>query len=162
MISAEALVALGAIDRGARYNTIHTTARELMGLGLACEDWGRLGITEAGRIFLRRGKFNIAIDDDNISDLSAHNTSVQIKRDPMAAPHRVHDEPLELLPEAEPTPLPVAETRMQEMLRAAGVASGKTGVWVDAKWLEEFARALDESHGEGNAQREPSASNTAL
>ncbi|RPH73902.1 hypothetical protein EHM76_04645 [bacterium] len=53
---------------------------------------------------------------------------------------------IEVAPEAPPTPtpLPIAENRMQEMLRAAGVASGKTGVWVEAAWLSEFVRALDE------------------
>jgi hypothetical protein len=29
------------------------------------------------------------------------------------------------------------------MLRAAGVASGITGVWVEDRWVEEFIRALD-------------------
>jgi hypothetical protein len=28
-------------------------------------------------------------------------------------------------------------------LRAAGVASGKTGVWVDEQWVMEFITALD-------------------
>ena len=154
MISAEALAALGGIEHGARYNTMHTTARELMAAGLACDDWGHLGLTEAGRIYLRRGRFNIRIDGDSyISDMSITRTVI----DPMAAPHRAvrpparADDPeaepslhVELPPEAPPAPLPIAESRMQEMLRAAGVASGKTGVWPDEKWVEEFVRALDD------------------
>jgi hypothetical protein len=52
-------------------------------------------------------------------------------------------EPLVMLPEPPPQPLPIAESRRYEMLRAAGVASGKTGMWVDERWVEEFIRALD-------------------
>ena len=33
--------------------------------------------------------------------------------------------------------------RMQEMLRAAGVASGMTGIWPEERWVEEFVKALD-------------------
>jgi len=157
MISAEALAALGGLERGARYNLAHRVSRELINSGLAQPDWGHLGLTEAGRIYLRRGRFNIAITgDDNVADMSV-SLSSRREIDPMAAPHRAHtrvdaaaDEPeaepvihVELLPEAPPAPLPIAETRKQEMMRAAGVASGKTGVWVDEKWVEEFVRALD-------------------
>ena len=156
MISAEALAALGGLERGARYNLAHRVSRELINSGLAQPDWGHLGLTEAGRIYLRRGKFNIAISsDDNVSDMSMHVSRRGV--DPMASPQHVHAQPraddpqeepslhVELLPEApaEPEPLPVATDRLQLMLRAAGVASGKTGVWVEDKWVEAFVRALD-------------------
>jgi hypothetical protein len=152
MISPEALAALSSIEHGAHYNTLHSTARELMGAGYACDDWGYLRLTEHGRRYLRRGVFNFTISgDENVSDLAIHR-SVAI--DPMAAPHLAHSASapvaIELLPEAPAEPLPVAETRMQEMLRAAGVASGVTGVWVDARWLEEFARALDDPGAAGS------------
>ena len=170
MISAEALAALSGLEHGAHYNTTHSIARELMGAGLACDDWGHLGMTEAGRSYLRRGKFHIAISsDEHVHDMSVHMTQIPdaaIDRapnkfwrnhvterangavtDPMAAPHRVSPpitaEPLVLLPEPPAAPLPIAETRKQEMLRAAGVASGITGVWVEDRWVEEFVRALD-------------------
>lgn len=146
MISPEALAALSSIEHGAQFNTLHSTARELMDLGYAADDWGKLGITEAGRMYLRRGKFSFSIiSDENVCDLAIHRNA---PIDPMAAPHLAHSASapiaLELIKEAPIEPLPVAESRMQEILRAAGVASGITGVWVDARWLEEFARALDD------------------
>jgi hypothetical protein len=149
MISAEALAALSGIEHGARYNTVHSIARELMAAGYASDDWGNLGITEAGRCYLRRGQFKIAISgDEHVSDISVQRVvrrDVDDDIDPMSAPHRVNKPaaPLELVPEAPPEPLPIAQTRMQEMLRAAGVASGITGVWVEDRWVEEFIRALD-------------------
>ena len=54
MVSAEALAALAALEQGATFNTTHTIARELMALSLAFEDFGRLQITEQGRVYLRR------------------------------------------------------------------------------------------------------------
>jgi hypothetical protein len=149
MISPEALAALSSIEHGAQFNTLHSTARELMDLGFACDDWGKLGLTEAGRVYLRRGKFSFSIiSDENVCDLTVHRSVPHgVVVDPMAAPHLAHSASapvaIDLLAELPAGPLPVAETRMQEMLRAAGVASGITGVWVDAEWLEEFARALE-------------------
>ena len=167
MISAEALAALGAIEHGARYNIMHTTARELMAAGYASDDWGHLGITEAGRTFLRRGQFRIAItSDDQVCEMSVQQTSIDrtpskfwTKRaiDPMASPQHVmrngdvvdgdddvaSTRPLELVPEAPPEPLPIAESRRQEMMRAAGVASGVTGIWPEEKWVIAFIEALD-------------------
>jgi len=162
LISAEALVALSGLEHGARYNALHSTARELMAAGLACDNFGALDLTEAGRIYLRRGKYNIAItSDEHVHDMSVHMMQIPdaaIDRapnkfwrnhvtgpDPMTAPHLVNKqvEQLVLAPEAPAEPLPIAETRKQEMLRAAGVASGITGVWVEDRWVEEFVRALD-------------------
>jgi hypothetical protein len=168
-VSAEALAALAALEHGARYNTLHSTARELMEAGFACEDWGYLGLTEAGRVFLRRGVRNIPIsdDDDHVYDMSVHMMqvpAVPIDRTPSKfwknnTPHHVgrgeYDgsikldpaepakRPLEIIEEQPAEPLPVAETRKQEMMRAAGVASGVTGIWVEDRWVEEFIRALD-------------------
>lgn len=169
MISAQAVEALDRLEHGARFNTLHTVARELIDAGLAQEDWGALALTEAGRIYLRRGAaVHIPINcDDHISDLSVHQMRIPkgpIDRrpvsfwknratDPMASPqHVLRDEadedvgstkPLKLIEEAPVQPLPVAETRKQEMLRAAGVASGKTGVWVEEAWVLAFVEALD-------------------
>jgi hypothetical protein len=176
MISAEALAALSGIENGAHYNALHTTARELIAAGYACDNWGQLDLTEAGRIYLRRGQFRIAItSDEQVCDLSVHmmdvpkvpidrrpskfwknHAAVDLEQphrsrgdydtiDPMTAPHRARKaaEPLELVPEAPPEPLPVAESQLQKMMRAAGVASGKTGVWVKDEWVEEFIRALE-------------------
>ena len=142
VVSAEALAALGALEHGARFNVMHTVARELMGAGLACEEWGHLGITENGRRYLRKGRFTVAVtNDDNVSDI--YNIDIS-NIDRMAAPHLINKkaEPL-ILEEAPSPPLPIAETRLQEMQRAAGVASGATNEWPSAKWIEEFIRALD-------------------
>jgi hypothetical protein len=171
MISVQAWMALRGLDDGARYNTTHTTARELIEAGLASDDWGHLSLTESGRSYLRRGKFvtrSVNCEDEYVSDMSVH--AMQIPRieidrmpkpfwrnhavDPMMSPQHVQaaqqqslqaalPQQQQLLPEPPPEPLPIAETRRQEMLRAAGVASGKTGVWVEYKWVEEFIRALD-------------------
>jgi hypothetical protein len=171
MISAEALAALSGLEHGARYNTMHSIARELIEAGYACEDWGNLSMTEAGRIYLRKGKFNIRITgDDHVSDMSVHHMQIPdrpIDRRPskfwknhaaqdLQQPHHSRGDwdpqldttsaarkPIELVEEAPAEPLPIAETRRQEMMRAAGVASGITGVWVEDRWVEEFIRALD-------------------
>lgn len=160
MISAQAVEALDRLEHGARFNTMHTTARELIDAGLAQEDWGALALTEAGRIYLRRGVIGIHINNEQVSDMGGH--SIPIRRiDPMMSPQHVQRErrvhvlrneadedvgsakPLKLIEEAPVQPLPVAETRKQEMLRAAGVASGKTGVWVEEAWVLAFVEALD-------------------
>jgi hypothetical protein len=190
MISAEALAALSGIENGAHYNALHTTARELIAAGYACDNWGQLDLTEAGRIYLRRGKFNIRITgDDHVSDMMSV-THMQIPDAPidrrpskfwknhavrdLAQPHRSRGDydpqpdtsgaarkPIELVQEAPAEPLPAATDRMQEMLRAAGVASGITGVWPDEKWVLEFMKALDGVFSEARTEVEntPSASN---
>jgi len=76
MISAEALAALSGLEHGARYNTMHSIARELIEAGYACEDWGNLSMTEAGRIYLRKGKFNIRITgDDHVTCVRSYGKS---------------------------------------------------------------------------------------
>jgi hypothetical protein len=156
IVSAEALAALEAIEHGAQYNVVHTTARELIEAGYACDEWGKLGLTEHGRCYLRRGTrrhIQISDDDDHVYDMSVHMMQVPkvpIDRKPSVfwkncalddtAPAAA---PLELIEEAPTAPLPAAETRRQEMLRAAGVASGVTGIWPEQIWVEEFVKALD-------------------
>ena len=175
MISDQATEALALLESGARFNTMHTVARELIEAGYASNDWGYLGLTEAGRIYLRRGARRIHINsDDQSCDLSVYQMQVPkaaIDRtplaywknrcvvdrsgavvddnDPMASPQHINRglqtklADLELPPEAPAEPLPIADSRRQEMLRAAGVASGVTGIWVEDRWVEEFIRALD-------------------
>lgn len=171
MLSAEALTALRNLEEGARFNTLHSTARELLDAGLAYDDWGHLTISEGGRRLLRSGARRIEINsDEQACDMTrVHMMQIpkdaQINRaptnwwhnraviDPMASPQHVLREPITNDMAAQPMPdrdddppaepLPIAESRKQEMLRAAGVASGKTGVWVEDRWVEEFIRALD-------------------
>ena len=40
----------------------------------------------------------------------------------------------------------VISDELQRALRAAGVASGVTGVWVDEKWVKAFVDAMLEEH----------------
>jgi hypothetical protein len=54
-LSELAAIALQGLDEGAVLNSTHRHARELIAEGLAYEDGHRLRITEAGRIWARRG-----------------------------------------------------------------------------------------------------------
>lgn len=159
MMSEHHFKALSALADGARYNILHSIARELIRLGLAREEFGRLTITEAGRLAISP-RHGIHVISEHVTDL---NFGCQLSGDPMSNPQA---EPFELLPplpqEAEaprpqevaleaPMPLPAppeparppTSDRRELALRAAGVASGKTGVWVDEKWVVEFITALD-------------------
>jgi hypothetical protein len=173
MLSADAMHALRSLEDGARFNTMHSTARELLGAGLAYDDWGNLAISEGGRRLLRSGVRRIEIhSDEQACDMSrVHMMQIpkdaQIDRtpngwwinsatdrakvaaiDPMMSPqhvfkHQIVENTPVVFKEPPAEPLPIAESRKQEMLRAAGVASGITGVWPDERWVNEFVRALD-------------------
>ena len=150
-LAAEHLAALDGLDRGVTFNTTHTIARELIALGLASSDWGRLAITEAGRIALRRPARSYTIINEHVADMSAEPVQDLADLDPFAAPHRARlsDEAIEVLKEtlveAPSAPLPPATDRVQRALRAAGVASGKTGIWVEDKWVHAFIDAFDDT-----------------
>jgi hypothetical protein len=143
------LAALEGLDRGVAFNTTHTVARELIAMGYAFSEWGRLAITEAGRIALRRpAQQSFRIIDEHVADLSDEPHIVE-EIDPMTAPHLVHSSNSKLertaivLVEEEPyEPLPPANDDIQRALRAAGVASGITGVWVEDKWVHAFIEAF--------------------
>jgi len=150
-LSAEHLAALDGLDRGVTFNTAHTVARELIEMGLAFSDWGRLAITEAGRIALRRPLQSFRIIDEHVADLSDEQFFAEGVRaiDPMTAPHLVHASQSKMertaivLVEEEPyEPLPPASDDIQRAVRAAGVASGITGVWVEDKWVHAFIEAF--------------------
>jgi len=149
-LAAEHLAALDGLDRGVTFNTTHTIARELIALGLASSDWGRLCITEAGRIALRRPVRSYTIINEHVADMSAEPVQDLADLDPMAAPHRARlsDEAIEVLKEtlveAPSAPLPPAADTMTRAQRAAGIASGKTGVWIEAIWIEAFVAAFDD------------------
>jgi len=139
-VTAEQLVVLGRLEHGAYFNVTHTTARELIAAGLACEEWGRLALTEEGRIALRRPaqhKYYI-LDDNEVADMSA----AQLAVDPMTSPHLANQPIVEEAPAA---PLSPACDTPTKAMRAAGVASGKTGVWVDKVWVDAFIEAFDDA-----------------
>jgi hypothetical protein len=144
------LAALEGLDRGLAFNTTHTIARELIAAGLAFSDWGRLAITEAGRIAARRPARPFRIIEEHVSDLSdeQHFKEGVVAIDRMTAPHLAHSSASKLersaivLVEEEPyEPLPPPADEMQKAMRAAGVASGVTGVWVEEKWVRAFVDA---------------------
>src|SRR5207344_621454 len=142
---------LRMLEDGQRLNCVSRVGRELMELGLAQPGWADdLVISEAGRRIARRvvsgGPPVIRVSSEFIADLSdfiAANPAI----DPMAAPH--HVERQEIAPEP---PSEIQETisvyreveesvvvdEIQRALRAAGAASGVTGVWVDEKWVKAF------------------------
>lgn len=146
-LTADHLAALEGLDRGLAFNTTHTIARELIAAGLAFSDWGRLAITEAGRIAARRPQRPFRIIEEHVSDLSDELVINQTV-DPMTAPHLAHSSASKLersaivLVEEEPLPpLPPADDDVQRAMRAAGVASGVTGVWPETEWVHAFIDA---------------------
>jgi hypothetical protein len=152
VLTAEELAALDGLDRGARYNVTHSIARDLVAKGLALDNWGWLGLTETGRRVLRHHNYTLntdhrilrthVLDDDQIADISAQ--AAKLTDDPFAAPHRAGLERTAIvLVEEEPyEPLPPASDDIQRAVRAAGVASGITGVWVEDKWVHAFVEAF--------------------
>lgn len=147
-LSDEGFLALAALDQNhAKFNVRHRTARELMNAGFADDYFGSLMITELGRVHLRRSQY------ENFADLSQH-VVPDPARYPMGVPKppetiavsqaaldAIDEVMLEELQEKEDTPV-VLKWR-QRALRAAGVASGKTGKWVDEAWITEFINALE-------------------
>jgi hypothetical protein len=137
-LSVDGLKALMLLDEGVRLNCISRAARELVELGLAEPGWADdLVISEAGRRRARRG-----VRSEHVADLSL-SVSTNPNVDPMASPHV---EPFELAPERAISDIREnyesdVISELQRAQRAAGVASGMTGVWVDEKWVQAFVEA---------------------
>ena len=144
-LSVDGLKALLMMEEGHRLNCVSRVARELVELGLAMPGWADdLVISEAGRRKVRG-----CVRSEHVADLSAF-TTMGPDVDPMASPQP--SEPFEIAPEMPPESCEsvVVETirrdgavvgEIQRGLRAAGVASGITGVWVDEKWVNAFVEA---------------------
>jgi len=90
-ITPEAFQALQALHDGARYNIMHTIARELIDAGLAHSGFGVLEITEAGRIWVRRGVTprSYITDDPNVANLGPQNIPKKITSDDLEQLDRV-------------------------------------------------------------------------
>jgi len=131
--TAEHLAALDGLERGMRFNVIHSVARELIELGYASNDWGQLAITEAGRVAVRRP---YPIISEHVANLNA----AKLSDDPFANPDAV---PIAAPPP--PVKLSPARDSRERAQRAAGVASGKCGNWPNEAWVEAFIEAFDES-----------------
>ena len=137
MLSDQALSALCELEHGATFNTAHTISRELISSGLAIENWGRLAITESGRRLARSGKlqrFTIS-DDSSMADIWTHvEPRLQPQPQSDADGGQAVTEPVA----AQPQPVPSDFIRG---VRAAGVATGMSGIEVDAKWVHAFVKA---------------------
>ena len=156
MLSVEAFVALDALEHGATFNTSHTVARELIAEGLAQDDWGRLTISESGRVYLRSRRAAVrqfVRGPEEAADLSLHRVIDPMSNPQATPPQVVTPAQLEVLAALEVAPtgmLPPAGKWRDRALRAAGTASGKTDVWPDTMWVMEFINALESE--ENNAQ----------
>ena len=154
-LSEQALSALIELDNGAKFNAIHTTSRELIAAGYAFDGWGYLEITERGRRKARERNYrNFAIDDEQI-----HNMATQIIADvdrARAAAPDLPEDPIKHLDADDLVELARAAPKIEHVgrlwsrdraIKAAGVANGKTGTWVDASWvkafMDEYERADD-------------------
>jgi hypothetical protein len=119
-------------------------------------DWGRLALTEAGRRKLRwrRGpwhKRNFELASEHVAELTPYieesteridrKPSEVWKAEPIAEPNAERSLP----PAAEDSTVtpPTAADFTARARQAAGVASGKTGVWVDEEWVSAFIEALN-------------------
>jgi hypothetical protein len=139
MLTDRAFMALADLDSGLRINCSHAVAKELIAAGLAIDNFGFLELTEVGRKAARvKSVRQFVIDDGNVADLSFR---IDPMANPMAPPepitHAVLEEPIT----PEPLPPPDDYTRG---LRAAGVATGITGVKVETNWVVEFVKAYVE------------------
>lgn len=144
MLSFEHARALDRLEHGSQLNALSVVARELVAAGLAFVDFGYLRITETGRRELRR---RMGTSDGNVSDLADHGI-VDPARFPMGKPPELPmDTPPEFVLASEEFISSLEEAvvpldQMQRALRAAGVASGITKVWVDERWVEAFVEAF--------------------
>jgi hypothetical protein len=134
MLSNEALNALTELDAGARMNCLHTVARELIAAGMAFDGWGYLEITESGRRLARSALpyRNFAISDPNIANMGDRN-----------APPIVPEEIVTPKPEIVSRQEPVMTWSRERAVKAAGVANGRVGIWVDQRWVEAFLQAYE-------------------
>lgn len=156
-LSPQAIETLVELDLGKHMNTVHSVCRELIAAGMASDDWGRLEITEKGRLVVRQMRFSgvrqFLVDDPNISNMGDFNRPAPL---PPVAPEIGSDliiNNMEVTQETgptEPRELPlykregsVAWSR-ERARQAAGVANGKSGVWIEATWIDAFLDAYEE------------------
>jgi len=155
MLSDRAFMALSDLDNGARLNSVHSVARELIAAGLAIDEWGYLRLTEQGRKATRaKVTRQHIIADDNMADLSyridpmANPTTAAAQ---MATPPAAFEplpppppEPEPIIAAAAPAPSvpmePTSDARVRAM-RCAGIATGKTGIEVQTAWVLAFLAA---------------------
>ena len=150
MLSDRAFMALSDLDNGARLNSVHSVARELIAAELAIDEWGYLRLTEQGRKAARaKVTRQHIISDDNIADLSYR---IDPMANPTAAAAQMATPPAAMEPLPPPPPpiapapapvLAVEPTSDQRVraTRCAGIATGKTGIEVQTSWVLAFLAA---------------------
>jgi hypothetical protein len=138
-LSAAATETLAELDAGRHFNVFHTVSRELIDAGMAFDGWGRLEITEEGRRAARGLKqwARFLVDDPNISNMGDLNETRT--PDPDVADQVERNRPT-LEKELQRAELVWSRARA---LRAAGVANGSAGTWVDPKWVAAFLEAYE-------------------
>jgi hypothetical protein len=160
-ITPEAFQALQALHDGARYNIMHTIARELIDAGLAHSGFGILEITEAGRIWVRRGVQPVGksrtyiTDDANVSNLGGNVNNPPVSNTqpnepvpitpplPLVLPPLLEQKPEpEVMPPAPMTDTSLAWSR-DRAIAAAGAASGQTDHWPPPAWIVAFMEAYE-------------------
>jgi hypothetical protein len=152
-ITPEAFQALQALHDGARFNIMHTIARELIDAGLAHSGFGILEITEAGRIWVRRGVQPVArtyiTDDPNIHNLAVEKIDTNVLPTRNVSPP---EDTFALPPEPPPQPETMPPAPMQNgtlawsrdrAIAAAGAASGQTDHWPPPAWILAFMEAYE-------------------
>jgi hypothetical protein len=143
-LSAAATETLAELDAGRHFNVFHTVSRELIDAGMAFDGWGRLEITEEGRRAARGLKqwARFLVDDPNISNMGDLNETRTIT-------NRTPDPDVTDLVERNRPTLEKELQRADQVwsraraLRAAGVANGSAGTWVDPKWVAAFLEAYE-------------------
>lgn len=150
MLSQEAELALARLADGAVMNPIHTTARELIDAGLAMNDWGRLALTEEGRIRTRAWS-GLPLRQYVIADLDYANLSAHVN--PMGLGPERPAADIGFVPSAADFKAAHAEVESATVrpasyydraIAAAGTASGKTGEWPTSEWVHAFMDAFGE------------------
>jgi hypothetical protein len=169
MLTKEAHETLGLLDGGAKFNCLSVVSRELITAGFAFDGWGYLEITESGRRHLRQGVYqvrNFAIGDPNISNMGDMNEprfETPLDSHPTTEYANIFVEGRKggenfIAPIVDPTtprgivgkdfPHQVMQVWSRDRaVKAAGEANGRSGLWVDEKWVACFLDAYEAIDG---------------
>jgi hypothetical protein len=146
-LSEQAVAALHELEDGWKMNCTHTIARELIAAGLAYNEFGYLALTDSGRRAARRApsrRVMFEAEGDQMAE-------IYIREDSKITQPSLFDPPLQPSPPPviRPTPLPSSELdppacERERVMRAAGVATGVTGIEPDVAWVLALIDALSQ------------------
>jgi hypothetical protein len=160
MISDQAMLALAELEAGARMNCLHTIARELIAAGLAFDGWGKLEISEEGRRLLRKRVIKVElphtfeVESEHVANLqppAAGSRNVPRMRSAWMPGEIISHQAIEAADQVDrnkPTLAPQVEAMgiawsRSRAIKAAGEANGRSGLWVDEKWVACFLEAYE-------------------